>query len=850
MFTDIVGYTAIMGKDSAKALELIRISKEIQKPLVEKHNGRWLKEMGDGSLSSFGSALDAVNCSIEIQESARAKLDGKLRIGIHLGDVTVEQDDVHGDGVNVASRLESIADPGGIYISDAIEKAIRGQTDIQAKYLGEVKLKNVAYGVRTYAVQGVGLPIPEVKDEKELSGHFIAELQRRGVLRAGATYVVLSLLLMLLVPYIRSVINLPQWSTNALLIVLIVGLPIALYLAWNYERSPEGFVRTTSQQSWQNPYTASQRKPLTGKFIIVGLVLVILAMYVYPRYLANRTEDAGASAEVTIDDKSIAVIPFDDMSPKGDQKYLADGVMEAILNHLAKIKDLRVISRNTMELYRESNKSTPTIASEVGVSHVLEGSVQRYGEKVRITVQLIEGNTDQHLWSDNYDRDLTDIFAIQTEIAKSVAQQLRATITSREQTVIESVPTSDLTAYDYYLKGLDYRNRSTTEEDTRYAIQMFERAVEIDPNFTLAWVGLASGSRWIYWDHYDRSDEHLAQIKQYLDRAIALDPDLLEVQIEAGSYYYHCKLNYPKALQILEKLKSDYPNNNQLHATIGWVYRRMGHFEKAFEYMDRAISLNPSYGERWYNAGQTLLILGRYRQAEDYLKTAIDLNPSATTSYIFLARLHLATGEVDKARALQANNQDIDHPLMYMNRSLVELFDRNYLEAISILESSRHEVMADQWAYTPKPLQLGLIYYMMSDMELANKYFQEARQVLEDKLSELQDDSRLYSSLGIVYAGLGMSKEAMAAGNKALSILNISVDAYRGFYRELDMAMILLMIGEYDEAIDKLEFLLQRNGWISVELLKKDPFWDPLRDIYAFKALIKNPKYQINLDEN
>ena len=172
MFTDIVGYTALMGKDSNKALELIRISKEIQKPLVEKHNGKWLKEMGDGAMAQFNTALDAVNCSIEIQKTARGELDAKLRIGIHLGDVTVEEDDVHGDGVNVASRLESIADAGGIYVSDAIEKAIKGQSDVQAKYLGEVKLKNVAYGVRTYALQGVGLPVPDVKGEMELSGRF------------------------------------------------------------------------------------------------------------------------------------------------------------------------------------------------------------------------------------------------------------------------------------------------------------------------------------------------------------------------------------------------------------------------------------------------------------------------------------------------------------------------------------------------------------------------------------------------------------------------------------------------------------------------------------------------------
>ncbi|MCH7515164.1 MAG: tetratricopeptide repeat protein, partial [Bacteroidetes bacterium] len=801
MFTDIVGYTTLMGENEQKAMELVRVNRKLQQPLVEKHGGKWLKEMGDGTLCRFDSALNAVNCALYIQRSARADFDEKLRVGIHLGDITIEGGEIYGDGVNIASRVESIADPGGIYVTEAVHKAIRG-SNVQSQFLGEMELKNVTYPVKVYTLQGPGLPAPEVQ-KKELKGRFWAELGRRNVLRAALVYVIAALLLLQLGRTLLPVLNISPSSITILAILIIAGFLIAIYLAWNYERSPEGFVRTTSMESWQNPLKSSQRKPLTGNIIIAGMALIIVVMYVYPRYLANPVEEAGAGAEIRIVDKSIAVIPFKDMSPKGDQKYLADGVMEAILNHLAKIKDLRVISRNTMEMYRESNKSTPTIASEVGVSYILEGSVQRYADNVRITVQLIEGNTDQHLWSDNYDRDLTDIFAIQTEIAKSVAQELRATITSREQTIIESVPTSDLTAYDYYLKGMDYISRSHAEEDfLLYATQMFERAVEIDPNFTLAWVGLASASRSIYWEHYDKSEEHLAQTKQYLDRAIALDPDLMEVQLETGSYYYQCKLNYPKALQILEKLKSEYPNNDQLHATIGWVYRRMGQFQKAFEYMDHAISLNPSGLGGWSNAGETLLILGRYTQAEDYFKTAIDLNPSLADSYIELARVYLTTGEVDKARALLLNNQSIDG--YYMTRSYVELIDRNYEEAIGILESSPHKVMADQTFYTPKPLQLGLIYYVMSDRELANKHFQKARQVLEDKLRELPDDSRLYSSLGIVYAGLGMTEEAMAANNKALAIINISVDALRGFWRELDMARILLMIGEYDEAIAKL----------------------------------------------
>jgi class 3 adenylate cyclase len=194
MFTDIVGYTSLMGKDSAKAMDLMQISKEFQKPLVEQHNGKWLKEMGDGVLVQFGSALDAVNCAVAIQKAARGDLDAKLRIGIHLGDVQVEENDVHGDGVNVASRLESIADPGGIYISDAVEKAIRGQSEATSQYLGELQLKNVDYGVRAYAVQGVGLPVPAPNSKKNLTGRLMAEISRRGIMRAAVTYLLTALL--------------------------------------------------------------------------------------------------------------------------------------------------------------------------------------------------------------------------------------------------------------------------------------------------------------------------------------------------------------------------------------------------------------------------------------------------------------------------------------------------------------------------------------------------------------------------------------------------------------------------------------------------------------------------------
>ncbi len=582
--------------------------------------------------------------------------------------------------------------------------------------------------------------------------------------------------------------------------------------------------------------------------IALVVVAVIISVLILSYVIYSNDNLISKKTEVELKDKSIAVLPCMNLSDEKDNQYFADGQMEAILNHLTKISELRVISRTTMLNYRETTKSIPEIAKELGVKYVLELSVQKSGQKVNITAQLIDADTDRHLWSNNYIRDLKDVFAIQTEIAKRVARELKAKIAPNEQAVIESIPTSDLTAYDFYLKGLDYNHRSLQSEYFHYAIQMFERSVEIDPNFTLAWVGLASVSSNIYWFNFEGSEKHKKIIKKYLDKAIALDPDLPEVKLEEGLYYYRTELNYPKAIEILKKLKSEYPNNFQLHAWLGYVNRRMGRFEKFKEYMDKVILMNPSSWGAYFATGETLIMLRRYKEAEDYLKTAIELNPAESNNFIFLARLYLITGDVNKARRLLNENRNISEPVINKTRSYIELMNRKYKLALQILESSPHELIISHEAYSTKSLQIGLIYYEMLNEKQSYMQFQKAREILEEKLMAFPNDSRIYSSLGIVYAGLGMKEESLDAGNRALSLMNVSIDALRGVYREIDMARILMMLGDNDKAIVKLEFLLQQYSFLSVEILKNDPFWDPLRALDSFITLINNPKYQINLD--
>ncbi|MCK5207356.1 MAG: hypothetical protein KAQ79_05030, partial [Cyclobacteriaceae bacterium] len=458
-------------------------------------------------------------------------------------------------------------------------------------------------------------------------------------------------------------------------------------------------------------------------------------------------------------DKSIAVMPFDNESADDDNIYFVNGMIEDIRKNLSKIGDIRVISKTTTKKYRDTKLSTSEIGKELNVSHLLEGTVQKLGNLVKIQVHLISVETDDHIWEDTYERDISDVtqvFKVQSDIAKIIASELNVSITPDEKQDIETDPTTDPTAYDYYLKGEDYTFRSFEEQDLRYAIQMHEKAIENDPNFTLAWVGLAIASRLEYFFYHDRSEEQLIKTKQYLDKAVSLSPQSKEVMLEEGRYHYCCRDDYPKALGIFEKLKTKYPNDDDIYFYIGMVYRRMGEVRKSPQYIDHAISLNPSFWSHWQQAGNTSKVLRKYNEAEKQFKKVIDLNPSTFRPYMHLLNLYSVTGDVKKAKQFLKNNKEhINKPAIKLVRGYIEILDGNYEEAIQITASLSDDAINELNFYYSKHLQLGLIYYIMSNEKMAIKHFEAERIFLEEKIKELNNDPRLYSSLGIVYAGLG-----------------------------------------------------------------------------------------------
>lgn len=337
MFTDIVGYTTLMGKDEGKAMELVHRSHEIQKQLVEEFEGDWLKEMGDGVMCSFRSVSDAIYCALEIQEHLFQQQDLQLRIGIHLGEVLFENGDIFSDGVNIASRLQAIAEPGGIYLSESVQKAIRGQTDIHTVYLGEMQLKNVDYRVKTYALRGEGIPPAIYSNQKRLSGRI-----REAML--------LALILILLVINAFTIVD---WDKSGL-----------------------------KQQSLE---------------------------------------------------RSIAVLPFYNLSSDPQQSFFLDGLQEDILTQLSKSTELDVKSRTSTLKYRNvEDKKMEEIGLDLGVGHVLEGSIRRVGNKVRLTAQLIDVHTDSHMWSEVYDREISDVLATQQELALDIAHIITSRLLENE----------------------------------------------------------------------------------------------------------------------------------------------------------------------------------------------------------------------------------------------------------------------------------------------------------------------------------------------------------------------------------------------------------------------------------
>ncbi|MEE9166389.1 MAG: protein kinase [Candidatus Neomarinimicrobiota bacterium] len=575
--------------------------------------------------------------------------------------------------------------------------------------------------------------------------------------------------------------------------------------------------------------------------VVFGIILVALVTTIF---LYRNGESLSVTEDVRetgMGEKSIAVLPFTNFSDSKEDEFFSDGITEDIITQISKIGDLKVIARTSVVQYKNTQTRIRDIGKELGVATVLEGSVRRSGRRIRIVGQLIDVNTEENLWAETYDRDLSDIFAIQSDVARKIALALKATLTPEEKKNIERQPTKNMEAYDYFLRGNDYSDRSLVEGDRRIAVQMYEKAIELDPKFALAYAKLSRGHAAMYWFHYDRTDERLVKAKSAANKSLELEPDLPEAHIALGYYYYWGFLDYGNALEQFDIAQKSQPNNSDLWASIGYVKRRQGEFEKALINLKKAIELDPRSSGIAFHLAETFFLMRDYSKAEPYLDRAISLAPDISWPYANKAWLYVSwQGSTERAReVLEEALEKVDREELVYDWVWLDLFDGDYEAALERLSLGSLETYEDQFDFIPKSLLYAQIYGFINQRELEQIYYDSARVILERNLQEQPGDARFHSSLGIAYAGLGRKNEAIREGKLAVELLPVSKEAWKGVVRLEDLAQIYAMVGQYNDAIDQLEFLLSVPGTISISLLRVNPIWDPLRDHPRFQKLIK-----------
>jgi TolB-like protein/Flp pilus assembly protein TadD/predicted Ser/Thr protein kinase len=581
--------------------------------------------------------------------------------------------------------------------------------------------------------------------------------------------------------------------------------------------------------------------------ISFSVIFIMAAVSVY--YLFFNKDEGTVSK--TSGKEMIVVMPFQNLGPQ-DEKYFADGVTDEIRSKLASIGDLGVIATSSAEKLAKENKSFREIGKELGVDYILNGSIrwEKIGKnesRVRITPQLIRVSDNTITWSNSYDKVLNDIFAVQNDIAQKVVNQLGGTF-ANNQSQKETPPTGNLKAYDFYLKGVSYEARGAyLKSDIQASINLYKKAIDLDPNFAQAYAHLSICQALMYWFYYDHSEKVVKEVYENAQKSLQLNPNLAETYLALGYYHYHCKLEYESAIREFSAALKIQPNNASAYFGLGLVYRRMGKFDLAVNNILKGYNLNPLSNEYANNLAETYGIIRDYKKAISQYKKTIELNPDLSLQKISLAGIYILKGNLQIASDLVYKVSIKSYIDLNSNlKAYIYILERKFDAAINNLKSTNKPYENSQFAFTPEDEMLGLIYKYKNEPALSKKYFESAKDELEKKLKVTPQDERLHSSLGIVYAGLGMKDKAVAEGKKGIELLPLKKEAYRGYYRQLEMARIYTLIGDNKSALKQIDFILSIPGDFSVPLLKLDPVYDSLRSLPGYKAIIN--KYELNID--
>lgn len=596
MFTDIVGYTALMGEDEKRAFELLKKNRELQKPIIEQFHGRWIKELGDGVLASFNTITDAVHAAIKIQDDCNASSEFLLRIGIHLGEVVFEDDDVFGDGVNIASRIQAIAKPGGIYISEAVHHNVTNKHDITTQFVKQEMLKNVREPVRIYEI-----------------------------------------------------------------------------------------------------VTASTTETFRSSI----------------KELPKKSQE-----------KSIAVLPFVNMSNDPDQEYFGDGMAEEILNSLAHLKDLKVAGRTSSFQFKGKNIDLKEVAEKLNVKTVLEGSIRKQGNRLRITAQLIDVEDGFHIWSERYDRNTDDIFDIQDEIALAITEQLKITLLEDDVEKITKLYTQNAEAYEYYLKGRFNINRRGSS--ILKGLEFFKKAIVLDPEFALAYTGYADANLYSAFYNFLPAKEVSLKAKNAAETAIKLDSSIAEAYCSMALYNTNFEWNWIEARKNFLRAIEINPKYAQAHSfygliLFGWIE---GKFDEAEKQGQIAIKLEPLSAIDHGDLCWTVYGAGKFEEALAIAKTGIELDANSFLSWRVAGLCHLALNRYEEAIHTFDYLMNISNRHQHAINCLIwaRCANQDFPEARTLMDELEKRSASEYIG----PTHFGISAAYLGDMDLAINYLEKA----------------------------------------------------------------------------------------------------------------------------
>jgi len=670
---------------------------------------------------------------------------------------------------------------------------------------------------------------------------FFGELQRRHVYRVAVAYGVVSWLLIQIATQLFPVFEIPNWGARLVIVALALGFPVALVLAWAYEITPEGIKHTDDVDSGQG---ISRRTGRTLDFVIIGVLLAVIAVMAF-RYF--RTAEPPAQK---VPEKSIAVLPFENRSEEKANAYFTESIQDEILTRLSKIADLKVISRTSTQQYKSTPENVSDIARELGVTHILEGSVQKNGDAVRVNVRLIKAENDSNLWADTFDRKLTDIFSVESEVAKTIADQLRVKLTGREEKIIDAKPTENPEAYDAYLRGLAFTLKSSsTSVNALGAQKFFKQAVSLDPKFALAWALLSIVDARNYLTQSLQPTGTLREeAREAAETALALQPNLGEALLAKGFYHYACLKDYDTAVRYFEQARQFLPNSSRIPESLAYVERRRGQWERSEFHLIEAERLDPRNVSLLTGYATNYLCLRRFPEALRKFEQILEIVPGDADTIAATAKIAQAQGDLARASALlgplRPTAADSGPLEIQVYEAILERRPEKMISRLKEILTGRPDPTL---GYVTGELRfwLGWAQEIAGDQPAAQETWRQARSELEPFVKEQPDNYILLGDLALTNMGLGDKAAAFAFAERAIAANPIEKDAVRGPVPIEILARVAARTGEPDRAITALQKLLSTpyDGAMAVgppltpALLRLDPMFDPLRNNPQFQKL-------------